>query len=73
MLNWKNYTGREVIVMAGGISYSGTLVEMSENAVVLRSSAGFREIPMERVTSLELEDGGDGKGGFASPSPLGFS
>jgi hypothetical protein len=73
--NWKNFTGKEVIVYASGVTYRGKLIEMNESSILLRASTGHREIPLEGVSRMELaEDAGGTGGGIRSPSPLsGFS
>lgn len=53
MKPWSNLRGREVTVLASGIRYRGTVVEMGEESLLLRSATGFREIPWERVTRIE--------------------
>lgn len=69
MLNWKNYTGREVVVHARGVVYEGVLVEMTETSIALRSVLGYREVPMDGVTKVEPK-GASSSGGLLSPSPL---
>jgi len=41
-----------VEVRAGGISYRGILIEVTQTEVTLRGKTGFISIPMDRVTSI---------------------
>lgn len=65
----RNFTGREVVVRAGGVAYRGKLVEMTETAVILKMESGFCEIPMGSVAAIEPA-GSDAAPRLSSPSPL---
>lgn len=69
-MNLRNLTGKEVTVNAQGVIYTGTLVEMTETSVLLRTSTGFCQVPMESVVSVVPtgEEGARGQG--LPPSPL---
>ena len=54
----KNYTGKNVVVTANGLTYSGVLVEMTETHILLRSDVGHRQILMGAVTGMELKESG---------------
>ncbi len=71
MQSWRNLTGKEVVVHAGGTVYEGTLVEMTDTSLILKAVTGFREVLMERVT--RVEERGASSNGIRSPSPLDFS
>lgn len=45
--------GREVEVIADGISYRGRLVEMGEEDLHLETESGWLTIPIERVARVE--------------------
>ncbi|PLX43360.1 MAG: hypothetical protein C0609_08425 [Deltaproteobacteria bacterium] len=66
MNGWNKLTGRDVNVSASGISYTGTLIEINELAVILRAPTGYREVPLEKVVSIELSRGLNS----LPPSPL---
>lgn len=68
MRNWKNYTGKEVVIMASGARYVGRLIEMTDSSVLLKMSTGHAEIQMERINSIE--PAGEGNRGLLCPSPL---
>ncbi|PLX41016.1 MAG: hypothetical protein C0608_07135 [Deltaproteobacteria bacterium] len=53
MAEWNKLTGKEVDVVASGISYTGTLVEINEMSVILRAPTGYREVALEKVVSIE--------------------
>ena len=44
--------GQSVEVIANDISYAGTLVEISETEVYLKSESGWIVIPIEQVASI---------------------
>lgn len=68
MRNWKNFTGRDVVVTASGARYSGKLIEMTDSSVLLKMATGHAEIQMECINSIEPADA---KGrGLLCPSPL---
>jgi hypothetical protein len=68
MKDIRELTGRNVLVKAGGLTYTGILLEVGLEAVVLRSSTGHSEIPVEKVTSIE--ELGEGPRSSLPPSPL---
>lgn len=45
---------RQVIVKTGDVVYRGTLIEITEEAVTLKAKTGWREIPVERIVSIDL-------------------
>jgi len=47
--------GRAVEVMAAGILYRGTFVEMTDEDVKLRGPTGWIILPVDRVTSVKEE------------------
>lgn len=55
MTDWRRLTGKTVTVEAGGVTYRGTVVEIGTHSLLLRASAGFREIPWERIRRVEEE------------------
>lgn len=68
-MNLRNMTGREVAVNASGVHYRGTLVEMTDATVLLKTATGFCQIPMESVVSMvPAQEGVKGQG--LPPSPL---
>ncbi|MDW7709269.1 MAG: hypothetical protein SCH98_02250 [Deferrisomatales bacterium] len=58
MTEWRRLRGTQVRVTASGVEYRGIVVEMGEEALVLRSPTGMLEIPWDRVTHLEESPGG---------------
>lgn len=68
MRNWKNFTGKDVVIMASGARYSGRLIEMTDLSVILKMSTGHAEIPMESINSIELATGRSSS--LLCPSPL---
>lgn len=76
MWQYKDLTGKEVVVHASGMTYAGRLVEMGETSLLLRAETGFREVPLNQVTRVEERGGGEssddgfGGGSILSPSPL---
>lgn len=68
MRNWKNFTGKEVVVVASGSRYRGRLVEMTDTSLLLRMATGHTEISTETINSIELSDGK--RDALLSPSPL---
>lgn len=67
MVDIRRLTGKEVLVKAAGISYSGILVEVGIDAVVLKSPSGHREVPLDKIISI---DEAGKSGGGLPPSPL---
>lgn len=45
-------TGKEVIVEADGIIYSGELIEVTDVEVYLKSETGWLTIPIEKISSI---------------------
>lgn len=43
---------KPVVVSAGGMEYAGTLIEVTENEVLLKTDRGFVSVQMSRVTSI---------------------
>jgi hypothetical protein len=61
MTDWRKLRGRTVTVHASGTSYRGTVVEIGVHSLLLRATAGFREIPWERITRV-VEEGTESSG-----------
>lgn len=70
MRNFRNFTGKDVVVRAMGSVYRGRLIEMTETYLLLKMATGHAEIPAEGISSIEEAKGAVGGGGFLSPSPL---
>jgi hypothetical protein len=68
MMHWRDYTGKEVVVHSQGTTYRGRMVEMTDDAILLRADTGHCEIMMATVTGIELA--GDSGSTTLSPSPL---
>lgn len=68
MRNFRNFTGKDVVVRAMGSVYRGRLIEMTETSVLLKMATGHAEIASEGISSIE--EAKDSGGGFLSPSPL---
>lgn len=49
MTDWKRLRGKTVAVLADGVEYRGTVVELGLESLVLRGAAGMREIPWDRI------------------------
>jgi len=45
---------QQVIVKTGDVEYRGRLVEVSEESVCLMARTGWRQVPMDRVVSMNL-------------------
>lgn len=52
--NLYSLKGKEVVIRANGIIYSGKLLDISEDGVFLRHLYGHSEIPMDRIQSIKL-------------------
>ncbi len=63
----RRLTGKNVLVKAVGISYTGILIEVGAETVILRSPSGHREVPLDKIISIEEAKGG---GPSLPPSPL---
>ncbi len=48
--------GKHVVVIANDITYSGTLVEISEEEVYLESESGWVVIPVGRVAVIKEKE-----------------
>ena len=48
--------GKEVIIRANGINYTGKLIEVAPDYVLIRRQQGFAQIRMENVQSIEAAD-----------------
>ncbi|HSH68876.1 MAG TPA: hypothetical protein VK997_03080 [Deferrisomatales bacterium] len=57
MKDWRNLKGKRVVVVAGGVEYRGTLLELGESSLLLRAASGHREIRWERVTRMREDPG----------------
>lgn len=68
MRHQNDYTGKEVVITAQGTTYQGVLVEMTDDAILLRADTGYCEIRMAQVTRLEPV--GKASSAILSPSPL---
>lgn len=60
----KNLMRKPVRVSAGGMVYEGTLIEVTEQEVLLKTDRGFISVQMSRVTSVQ--DKNSLNNGFAS-------
>ena len=72
MLNFRDFTGKEVTITASGMTYTGKVIEVNENCIILKASAGYREIPMDSVNKVD-EIGAAAQcrlGSGLPPSPL---
>ncbi len=71
MQNIQNLIGKEVEVLANGMSYVGTLIEVSDTEVHLRTPLQWLALPAESVSavrlkgSVEIEPEREGQGGPA--------
>lgn len=54
---------KDVVVTAGGTTYEGTLIEVSDDEVLLKTTRGWVSVQMSRVTAVNLKEGNSG---FAS-------
>lgn len=45
-----------VVIEAGGVRYMGTLIEVGEDEVILKSPARWIGVPIERITSIKQVD-----------------
>lgn len=71
MRRWQELRGQTVVVHALACVYRGTVVELGEDALVLRGASGYREIPWVAVQRIErARSGGSGARG---PLPRGWS
>jgi|Deesub1362A_J573_1020465.scaffolds.fasta_scaffold17572_2 hypothetical protein len=52
----ENLTGKEVVVIANGITYRGILVEVGEQEVYLQAESGWITIPTEHVVDIREAD-----------------
>ncbi len=48
--------GKDVVVHANGITYTGKLVEVNENEVYLQSETGWLTIPNTQIEQILLKD-----------------
>ncbi len=54
---------KHVVVSAGGTTYEGTLIEVTENEVLLKTERGFVSVQMNKVTAINDPNQSEG---FAS-------
>ena len=66
----QDLTGKDVVVLAAGVTYEGRLIEMTESYILLRSVTGHRQIQMEQVIRIEDKGAERSSSSFATPSPL---
>ncbi|NTW60805.1 MAG: hypothetical protein HGB21_01495 [Nitrospirae bacterium] len=52
-----NMIGKEVEVIANGTSYRGTLVEVSDTEVHIKSRLQYVSLPASSVTEVRLDEG----------------
>ena len=64
MVSLRHLIRKPVVVRAGGMTYEGTLIEVTEDDVLLKTDAGFVSVQMSRVSAIEDKDRSDS--GFAS-------
>lgn len=57
MKDWRHLKGKRVVVTAGGLEYRGTVWELGEQTLVLRTTGGHQEISWERVTGIREQSG----------------
>jgi len=69
MRHLRDFTGKQVVVTAQGMAYRGKVVEMTDSAVLLRSSEGYREVGMDRITAIEVDPESESTN-VLPPSPL---
>ncbi len=55
MQNIQNLIGKEVEVFANGMSYTGTLIEVSDAEVHLRTPLQWLALPAESVSAVRLK------------------
>ncbi len=48
--------GKPVVVRTGDLKYRGVLREVTEDAVALMGTTGWREIPMSRVVDIRARE-----------------
>ena len=56
MQNIQDLIGREVEVFANGMSYTGVLVEVSDEEVHLKTSLQWIALPAASVSTVKLKD-----------------
>ncbi len=52
MSNLRELLRKEVVIAAGGTTYRGVLIEVTESEVLLKSPTGFVSVQMSKVTSI---------------------
>ena len=55
MADWRRLRGKKVRVLAAGVEYRGTVVELGIESLILKSAAGFREIAWDRISRVVEE------------------
>jgi hypothetical protein len=57
MAEIRDMIGKEVEVMAGGMAYRGTLIEVSDSEVTIRTTLQWVSLPASSVGSVRLAEG----------------
>lgn len=52
MTSLRELLRKEVVIAAGGTTYRGTLIEVTDSEVLLKSPTGFVSVQMSKVTSI---------------------
>jgi len=55
MADWRRLRGKRVRVLAAGVEYRGTVVELGIESLILKSAGGFREIAWDRISRVVEE------------------
>jgi hypothetical protein len=50
----QKYLRKQVIVSASGITYQGTLVEVSDTEILLKTPTGWVSVQMDKVSGLRM-------------------
>jgi hypothetical protein len=56
MADIQSMTGKEVIVISNGMTYTGILVEVSDSAVHIKGSFQWISLPVSSVTEIKLKN-----------------
>lgn len=52
MANLRELLRKEVVIVAGGTTYRGVLIEVTDAEVLLKARTGFVSVQMSKVTSI---------------------
>lgn len=50
----QKYLRKQVIVNAAGITYQGTLIEVSDTEILLKTKTGWISVQMDKVNALRM-------------------